>query len=929
MLRSWSHLSERICRNVIVSLLSVITIAMWPEYLNHANAFEEDIHYYATFALALTAGWSWEESEAIADANIAMDTNEHVVAKLHSVVDTLKGFVALEQAQENYVYHCFSRKPDDRDTDEPRNEDVRTNLDDHLDLVNGDENIISRVHRIGAYLHCQQDSWSHNGFGGKTFGHVWSSFFGANPDRPSERPIKTRHAMLDAYKRLRELRTDPSGNDFPYVDDIVTLIKALETNIFEPNGERDVSRLRYHCNKLNIEYWLYDTVVRNGHLGRIPASFVEKLSPSNGSWQRECLENRLDRLVSEIVVIKIPELKHLGLVVGPKGLQYPNSTSHAKGTAAGSIGHNFAVHSIANAASPVAGDETAHFDYRLDDVSVTEKEQPVGNRSTCLYRIEATVRNEGPNISPQAILLAAVIPGPTTSIPNDEYNKLFEERTIGPLFPGQAKYEQIYIRGNHLCTDWEPENPRKSAKNAFWVRIQAPPEEGQPKVKWNDSDITNNIADTRESFKAPLPGSASFIASLRMSVLSASGVFLSLIGCVFMFTKQGDRRYITLRNLIVVCMGTSALLITLAWFLQQLGVLGNFIFFGERSNPVYSPIVPANLFSFNLLNYGMIASATLWATLKSEVEPLRLSIFVAIWLVLGYGPIAYLNLPTIGSYLGEWVKPWIVADYANCLSLYLIPGVTAIVILWLLKENDDSLNTGPIQLPSHHTAFSYCLFWLAGLCLLNSTHIVEGMFGVFASKFAWVATLSAILTGLLLKLLIRYQYLSDDWDCNLWSFPVIGLISAFPSAGFGHPIITAVIVGSFGVVITAILKTDIQAALVIGSKADLVIIQTIAGTWGLAIAGYASSQEYNQAGFNGDFNRLNDQVYTMIVAWVILSIVASAILFLVGGGNTRTRIKKKLRLFFGSMWDDLKNFIEWLKNPIKKPKPYPTKRVTG
>ena len=42
---------------------------------SECNAFQSDVHYGATFAIAVATGWSWDQAGLIAGANQATDEN--------------------------------------------------------------------------------------------------------------------------------------------------------------------------------------------------------------------------------------------------------------------------------------------------------------------------------------------------------------------------------------------------------------------------------------------------------------------------------------------------------------------------------------------------------------------------------------------------------------------------------------------------------------------------------------------------------------------------------------------------------------------------------------------------------------------------------------------------------------------------------------
>jgi hypothetical protein len=56
---------------------------------------------------------------------------------------------------------------------------------------------------IGVYLHCQQDSWAHSGYGGEPLGHVKD---GTLPDNPAHNAELTTRALRESEDKLTAFR---------------------------------------------------------------------------------------------------------------------------------------------------------------------------------------------------------------------------------------------------------------------------------------------------------------------------------------------------------------------------------------------------------------------------------------------------------------------------------------------------------------------------------------------------------------------------------------------------------------------------------------------------------------------------------------------------------------------------------------------------
>src|SRR5687767_11277525 len=147
-------MKEILCACLLVSLQSMTV----------AQAYEADIHYSTTYVLARAVGWSESDARTIASANQGVDENQDTVAALE--VETIP-VSSLRQAEKNLRFHCFSKT---RGPAGPISADVLEIISGHFAKVPDHDEDPRRNSRrliaLGVALHCQQDAYSHAGFGG-------------------------------------------------------------------------------------------------------------------------------------------------------------------------------------------------------------------------------------------------------------------------------------------------------------------------------------------------------------------------------------------------------------------------------------------------------------------------------------------------------------------------------------------------------------------------------------------------------------------------------------------------------------------------------------------------------------------------------------------------------------------------------------------
>ena len=104
-----------------------------------AAAFERDTHYYATFALALTSCFDWQEAHLIASADVMVDGSRGTVAELDPASRHNKaGWHAFGHSAERY-YELWER-------------------------VTLEEGVAERLIVFGQFLHYLQDWEAHAGY---------------------------------------------------------------------------------------------------------------------------------------------------------------------------------------------------------------------------------------------------------------------------------------------------------------------------------------------------------------------------------------------------------------------------------------------------------------------------------------------------------------------------------------------------------------------------------------------------------------------------------------------------------------------------------------------------------------------------------------------------------------------------------------------
>jgi hypothetical protein len=295
-----------------------------------AEAYEADIHYSTTYVLARAVGWSQADALTIASANQGVDENSDTVAALE--VDatprpSFAGYVAssLRQARQNLRFHCFSKT---RGQAGQISADVREVISRNFaEVPDHDEDPrrnASRLIALGVALHCQQDAYSHAGFGGSCgsspgscYGHTHQTFFDQvafallgkhyfNPDHPGvsgQRLLEVLQATvseLAARRSKASLRSSSSA--------LVSLSDALRKS-----GLQLPDEVRRECNRHIAGKWLFDFFHAGGRM-RYSRETLEKLAP-------EVAVTCKNAALASATIVRIPEARFPRL--NPDASPYP------------------------------------------------------------------------------------------------------------------------------------------------------------------------------------------------------------------------------------------------------------------------------------------------------------------------------------------------------------------------------------------------------------------------------------------------------------------------------------------------------------------------------------------------------------------------------------------------------------------------------
>jgi hypothetical protein len=259
-----------------------------------AQAYESDIHYSTTYALARAVGWPEADALTIASANQGVDENQDTVAALEMEAIPSPRFAgyftgSFRQAEKNLRFHCFSKT---RDQGDRISADVRKVISGHFAevAVHGEDRRgnTRRLIALGVALHCQQDAHAHAGFGGSCgsysgscHGHTYQTFFDQvvfgllgehhfNPDHPGVSGAELLETLQGTVRELAVHRPSSALRRIP-TKELIALSEKLRRSGLDLPDE-----VRRECNRYIVGKWLFE-LFRPGGRAQDSSDTLEKL----------------------------------------------------------------------------------------------------------------------------------------------------------------------------------------------------------------------------------------------------------------------------------------------------------------------------------------------------------------------------------------------------------------------------------------------------------------------------------------------------------------------------------------------------------------------------------------------------------------------------------------------------------------------------
>ncbi|MGC4000877.1 MAG: ammonium transporter [Anaeromyxobacter sp.] len=385
------------------------------------------------------------------------------------------------------------------------------------------------------------------------------------------------------------------------------------------------------------------------------------------------------------------------------------------------------------------------------------------------------------------------------------------------------------------------------------------------------------------AFAADAPPTAD-TGDTALVLISAGLVMLMTPGLAFFYGGLvRSKNVVHTMNLSLVCMAIVGVLWALIGYslafspggaldsvvggLGWLGLSG----VGDAPEPSLAGTIPHSAFMLFQAMFAVITPALISGAIVERVRIKAFILFVALWSLVVYAPVAHWVWAP-----GGWLRGLGVLDFAGGTVVHINAAAAALVGAILLGKRS-GLRT-PTVLP-HNVPFAILgmgLLWFGWLGFnggsalaangLAGTGFVNTFFAPAAAAAAWG-----------LAELVKHGKVSG---VGLASGAVAGMVAITPAAGFVTPL-AGLLIGALAA-LASFTAISVRPKLGLDDSLDVFAVHGVAATLGALLTGVFASTAINPAGADGSLALLGKQAVGVIVTLIFSGVLSFALYKLVG-----------------------------------------------
>jgi Amt family ammonium transporter len=305
-------------------------------------------------------------------------------------------------------------------------------------------------------------------------------------------------------------------------------------------------------------------------------------------------------------------------------------------------------------------------------------------------------------------------------------------------------------------------------------------------------------------------------------------------------------------------------------------LFGNLNFIGLehlKTIPGFShlDVPPLAFVSFQLM-FAIITAALISGATAERLKFSSFCVFIAVWFVLVYGPIAHWSFSPEG-----WLAKRSLLDFAGGTVVEICSGFSALGLLLAVgpRRNWPKNLARPHSIPL--SAIGAAIIWF-GWFGFNAG---SGIDANSVAAFAFINTQAAAAAGLIGWVFIERIKDSTSTVLGAFSGAVAGMVAITPCAGFVSPIPSLIIGLLAGVGCSMFVRTKFKFGL--DDSLDVLGVHGIGGVIGTVLLGLFAESSVNSIAHNGlFFSGGLHQLGIQILATVVCAAYSCLISYLIG-----------------------------------------------
>ena len=308
------------------------------------------------------------------------------------------------------------------------------------------------------------------------------------------------------------------------------------------------------------------------------------------------------------------------------------------------------------------------------------------------------------------------------------------------------------------------------------------------------------------------------------------------------------------------------------------GIIGGFNFLGlsgvgAEPNAAYAGTIPQLLFAAFQMMFSIITPALITGSLEGRMKFSALFIFIAVWLLLVYYPMAHM---VWGD--GGFIKGLGAVDFAGGNVVHISSGVSGLVACIMLgrRRGYGMMSYKPHNIP--FVVLGAALLWFGWFGFNAGSALSSGSLAVHAFMTTNTSAAAAMLSWMLIE---KVKH-GKPTVLGAATGAVVGLVAITPGAGFVS-IWFSIIIGAIVSPICFLFMGKIKSKFGYDDSLDAFGCHGIGGVWGGIATGLFAQTSINSGAqwnglFFGDVHLLIAQVISIVITIAFAGIMTFLII---------------------------------------------------